>query len=239
MRVLLRGAALAGVLFVAGCVTAPPEVPFDHTADTGIHTIGVPTPAMPDQPTVRLASDLGQSFGLVGALIDASMESNRNGKLWAMMQEESYVPRDVFNQDILAALKAHGYDASIVPVERDGHGQVKAYPAGQNFDAYLDITGIGIGYGYMAAGVGDANPYRPFVYLHCKLIRAGSGAVLMEDTILYNPVNGGGAKAVTMSPDPDYIFPNTDALEADHKKSVAGVDAALHQTADMIGTLLK
>ncbi|MGH6872718.1 MAG: hypothetical protein ACREHE_14545 [Rhizomicrobium sp.] len=238
MHILIRGAAVAAALFLGGCITVPPEVPFDRATDANIHSVGVLTPDLPDKPTVRLASDIGQSFGLIGALVDASMEANRDDKLWAMMQEQNFVPVDAFDQDLVGALKAQGFDASFVSVERDRNGVVKSYPADRKFDAYLDITGIGIAYGYMAAGVGSSNPYRPFVYVHCKLIRAGDGATLMEDTIMYNAVNG-APKAVTLSPDPQFQFPDMDSMDGDHKKAVAGVDAALHQSADMIGTLLK
>ncbi|HEY2071713.1 MAG TPA: hypothetical protein VGG48_19290 [Rhizomicrobium sp.] len=232
----LVGLGLA--LCLAGCVSAPPEVPFDHTTATNIHRIAVLVPAMPEHPTVRLASDIGQSFGLIGALIDAGIETNHNDKLWAMMQEKGYVPTDAFSKDLVTALTEHGYEATLVPAGRENDGTLKTYPPGA-YDAYLDVTGIGIAYGYMAAGVGTSNPYRPFVYIRCRLIRAGDGAVLMQDAILYNPVNGLAAKALTVSPDPAYSFPGFDDLEADHGKTVQGVDAALHQSAEMIGSLLK
>ena len=243
MRVLAWCAAIAASLVLAGCA-GQPEIPFDKASAGNIQTIGVLTPNMPERPTIWLAGDVGQSFGLVGALVDISMQSNRDDKMWAAMVKSGYVPRDAFLAAVESSLQARGFAAKTIAADRSSAGYLKTYPAaGDNkVDAYLDIAFIGYGHGYAAAGIGSSSLYRPFAYLNCKLVRASDGSVLMQETVLYNYVDVSGfqkdPKAVTISPDPTYGFVDFDTMMSDAKKAIAGEDAAYHQTADTIVGLL-
>jgi hypothetical protein len=238
-RIPAIAAALAAVLFVAGC--AAPEIPFDRSEAGNIHAVGILTPDIPEKPTVRLASDMGQSFGLVGGLIDAAMETKRNDHLWAILLERKFQASDSLSHELVTSLQARGYAAKVVQISRkEGSGFLKAYPpaADAGVDAYLDVSAIGIGYGYVAAGIGSEQPYRPFVWLNCKLVRASDSSVLMEDAVMYNPIGAGG-KWVTVSPDPAYAFPDFDNLTAHPDEAAMGVNASMQKTADQIGTLMR
>src|ERR1700693_4219214 len=94
--------ALAMTLALAACST-PPEIPYDH-ATSAVHTIGLVTPGFPSGPTVFLASDVGQSFGLVGGLIDASMQSNRETRFTAILASQQFVASDQFSIQLTDAL---------------------------------------------------------------------------------------------------------------------------------------
>ena len=48
-------------------------------------------------------------------------------------------------------------------------------------NSYLDV--VVTNYGYAAAGMGNAAPYRPWLQAKVKLIKAANGKVLMEDMI--------------------------------------------------------
>lgn len=236
----LRATIVAAAALLAGCA-AQPEIPFDSSANT-IHAIGV-TVDMPPAPSVILASDIGQSFGLVGALIDAGMAENRDKKLRAIMAEGGVDSRAVFTQAISESLVAHGYQAVPIVSDRAKHGFLKSYPpaADSKVDAYLDITLVGDGYGYVASGIGDTQPFRPFVWANCRLIKASDGSVLMQDMVLYNwvAINGMKVKAVEVSPDPAYSYPNMDDLVAHGPVVREGLDKALRQTADAIINLIR
>ncbi|HXC54016.1 MAG TPA: hypothetical protein VNU97_01855 [Rhizomicrobium sp.] len=223
---------LAGL---AACGTLP-EIPFDHVANPGIKKIGLLQPQMDSTPNVILASDVGQSFGLIGALVDASMLANRNKSFAALLAAQGVKPDAVFLDDVKAALGAHGYAVSDTPTTRSGSGLLKDYPKGGDVDAYLDVAVFN--YGYIAAGIAKSNPYRPFVNVRCRLVRASDSAVLMEDSIIYNPI-GAPQKTVTLSPDPAYAFADFDTLTADPALAVKGLDAALTGTATAIGTLVQ
>jgi hypothetical protein len=230
-------AVMAVALTLAAC--AGTEIPYDRSA-ASIKTIGVLTPDIPQKPTVRLASDVGQSFGLVGGLVDAAMESNRNDKLWAVLLTRNFAVSSTLSDDLVASVKTHGYDAKYVPVTRGKSGFLKTYPPATEtgVDAYLDVSAVGIGYGYVAAGIGSSQPYRPFVWLDCKLVRASDAAVLMQDRVMYNPI-GQGSKEVTVSPDPSYQFTDFDGLLASREQAVKGIEVSLKQTADQVGSLVR
>jgi hypothetical protein len=239
MRRSVQAAAIAVAIGLAGCATQP-EIPFDKTTGSDIKVIGVVTPDMPGKPTVWLASDVGQSFGLVGALVDAGLQSSRDSKFWTMMTNANFNPQSAFIDALQKSLTAHGFTAKLVPIDKRDSGYLKQYPpvGPDKVDAYLDTSFIGTGYGYVAAGIGSSTPYRPFIYLNCRLVRASDSSVLMQDTILYDPINA-GTKIVTISPDPAYTFTDFDAMEADPKNAVAGVDKSFNTTADTLAGLLK
>lgn len=233
-------AVLVGTALLLSACATQPEIPFDKSTAGNIKTIGIVTVSMPDQPSVRLASDIGQSFGLVGALIDAGMETSRNSQFWTEIDGAHNPPPALFATDLAAALREHGYDVKTIDVPKRDSGFLKTYPPAPDAqpDAYLDVTFIGIGYGYMAAGIGSSTPYRPFAYVNCRLVRASDQQVLMQDLVFYNPVNGTN-KIVTVAADPAYTFSDFDALHADPKKARDGMDDALHQTAEAIANLLR
>lgn len=126
-----------------------------------IKTIGVLTPRFPDGPYVILASSVGQSFGLIGGLVDASMRSNREAAFSSLLATQRFSVADAFQQSLVAALQAQGYAVEFIPVVRDGASFLTDYRVAGNgkVDAYLDL--VALGYGYVAAGIQDAAPYRP------------------------------------------------------------------------------
>jgi len=102
-------------------------------------------------------------------------------------------------------------------------------------EAYLDI--VVHDYGYLSAGVGSA-PYRPFVVLKCRLVRAGDGAVLMEDIIHYNSL-GQPKNVVTVSPDTGYAYEDFDTMLAAGAQAIEGLSVAFSQTGDTLANLLR
>jgi len=236
-RTVQRLLACLSLASLAACAS-PPEIPFDHASNPSIKSIGVLQPAMSPGATVWLASDVGQSFGLIGALVDAGMQANRDKKFAALLAEQGVRPDDVFLSDIGTALTTHGYSVTRIPQSRSTMDLLKTYPSPGVYaaDAYLDLAVVN--YGYVAAGIGDSTPYRPFVAMRCRLVRASDAAVLMEDTVVYNPV-GPAEKAVNIAPDPTFAFKDFDTLTGDPVNAARGLNAALASTATAVGTLVQ
>ncbi len=228
--------ALAAML--CACATQP-EIPFDKTQASHLKTIGIVTPSMPDKPTVWLASDVGQSFGLIGALVDAGIQAHRDAVLWNAIDGVRNPPRTAFVNALEASLRRQGFDVKMIEAQRpDGH-YLKTYPRTHDpIDAYLDVTFIGGGYGYVAAAMGKATPYRPFVYLHCRLVRASDGATLMQDAVFDNAI-GAPKDTVTISANPTYQFTDFAAMRSHPQDARNGMDDAFRTTANMIGTLIR
>jgi hypothetical protein len=231
--------AFAALLMLAACATKP-AIPFDSTSAGEIKTIGILTPSMPDEPSAILASSVGQSFGLVGALIDAGMQEARESDLEAILNSKQFVAYDKLMDGIKASLEAQGYTVRHVAVTRTEREFMKVYPSSntEKVDAYLDV--VMSGYGYIAAGVTSATPYRPIVVTQVRLVSAKDSSVLMEDVVYYNRLNSGMETTnLTISPDPAYSFTDFSDLESDPSKTVEGLDVAFAKSTEAIGTLLR
>jgi hypothetical protein len=239
----MRGNCAAFVLLIAvallsGCATKP-EIPFDKGANN-IKTIGILTPYEPDHGSVVLASSVGQSLGLIGALVDTGMRMSRESKFNTLLGQESFIFQDELLKSLAGKLTIYGYSVSTVAVPRSGAGYLKAYPKGDEnkVDAYLDVSVTA--YGYVAAGIGSSTPYRPIDFMQVRLVRALDSKVLMEDVVVFNPVGPAvPANAVTVPPNPDYTFEDFDALTADPAAMTKGLKDSVDQSADAVAKLLR
>jgi hypothetical protein len=231
------GAAFAALLTLAACA-GQPEIPYDRAAAPANKTIGLLTPGWPTGPSSFLASNPGQSFGLIGALVNAGIQSGRESDLQLILTNQKINANADFVGNLTANLQAKGF--TIVPIEADAKrsAYLKKYPGpgANNVDSYLDVAVVQ--YGYLAAGIGSDNPYRPWCVAAVKLVRASDGAVLMQDAVTYNSWID-AKNTIKLSPDPDFAFAKwTDAKEAP-EKTAQGVSVAAKKTADTIGDLLK
>jgi len=236
-RVACRAALCAVVLLVAACATAP--VPFDHAASSDVKRIGIVDPGFPDNASVVLASSVGQSFGLVGALVDAGMRSSRESDMAALVQKRQFQAKAEFMQALHQALTARGYEVVDLKAARKSHDFVDAaaYPHDAPVDAYLDTVVLNCG--FLAAGIGESTPYRPGVALKCQLVSARNPKqVLMADTILLNPVNP-PKEAIQISALPDYAFRDFDALMADPPRTTEALTKIVDLSADTVGKVLE
>ncbi len=237
MRVLRVLTALAVMLSVAACAKKA-EIPFERAAVPQIKTIGIITPGFPDSPSVALATTVGQSFGLIGALVDAGMQANRENAFEAAMQSRRFSAADTFLSELSAGLQAEGYQVVPIPMKREsnkfaeGYGSVPQQPV----DAYLDIYTTA--YGYLAAGIGSDTPYRPALFLEARLVRASDKAVLMADRIRYNTLHAQD-NVISIAPDPAYDFKDFDTLIGHADAAMAGLHSALAQSAQTVCVLLK
>ncbi|MBI3513651.1 MAG: hypothetical protein HY060_06255 [Proteobacteria bacterium] len=239
----MRGKVIAAVAIAAGALTMlagcmMPEIPYDRETAGGIKHVGIVTPHFHPEPDVHLASSVGQSFGLIGALADVGLKAERDKRFGRILQQANFSAQEIFTELLANDLRARGYEVSLIAMRRD-KDFVKSYPVHTPpaVDAYLDLYALN--YGYIAAGIGSP-PYRPWVWMRVRLARAKDSAVLMQDTIVYNPVIGATyTKAVTIPPDPRFEYRTFDLLEADPAGSVRGLRTAIEQSAQAVGKLLK
>jgi hypothetical protein len=237
----LRSLALLALVGLSAC--AAPEIPFDRSSAGEINSIGIITPHFPSSANVVLASSVGQSFGLIGALVDAGMESSRESKFKLLLEQQNFSAEQILLDKLQAGLIARGYKVTMIPYKHDQAEFATRYPTETEpkVDAYLDL--VTLGYGYIAAGIGSNTPYRPQVGIRARLVRARDSAVLMQDAIIYNQVgNQAGSfsgKSVTIAPDPSYQFKDFDALIGQPESEVNGLRLALNQSAETVGQLLQ
>jgi hypothetical protein len=221
----IRGlAALAVLALVVGCAEIP-SVPYDRSTAhvTNIEVLG---PAVDPHATVFQAAMIGQSFGLIGGLIDAGIQVEREKRLAAVLTAQGYRAADAFPKALTPALQAKGYTVTYGDAKREHPlSLVTEFPAAAaGTDAYLDV--VVDSYGYLLTGM--AAQFRPFLYVTCKL----------ESAVQYNPLQS-SKSIVAISANPVYQFDRVDDMEADPKKTTAGLDDAFGQVSGTIATLLQ
>lgn len=242
MGALARVSALFLCVWIAACATAP-SVPFDKSS-ANIHSIAIVGLQVPQYPVAYQAATAGESMaaagGLIGALIgaaiDASVQSNREGKLKKMIDAKGYNAQEAFKTTLTLALNNQGYAVTVMEAGREKPGEyLTRYPAKPDgIDAFLDISEVSQGFMQPAAGA----PWRPMVWVRCRLVSADKHDVLMESTIEYNAVRSIKG-VVTVAPTAEYSFKDVDAIVADPDKAFAALNDAFAVTASTIGTLLQ
>jgi hypothetical protein len=236
MKIIAVGMAWAMLLTLSACTTQP-LIPYDRASVPDNKTIGLLTPGWPSGPSAVLATSMGQSFGLIGAIVDATMQSNRESELKSVLAEGNVDASTLFVSSLTSALQGEGYTVTSIPADQKRSKYLKTYPAAgaNNVDSYLDITVMN--YGYISAGMGDP-PYRPWVQVQVKLVKASDSSVLMQDTVSYNSL-GVIKNVVTISPDPAFVFPSWSNITADKILAAKGVTESVSQTATTIAGLMK
>lgn len=229
-----RAVTLAAVSTLGACASLPQQ-PFNHAANPQIRTIGLLSPDISPELAVHVAVGAGASFGLIGGLIDAGVESSKTGDFNEAMKQKGLNMPGTLYADVARALAANGYRVKPVAVARGDGGLLESYPpADGSVEAYLDLSSSIIGY----ESAGATTPYRPTIGLTCKLVSARDGTLLMQDTIAYNPF-GNSNTAVTIPPDTKFEFPGFSDIMADPDKAAAGLKVASVATAQAVGQLLK
>jgi len=237
VRTFLRLALCLSVLFVSACASHT-EIPFDRASASDVKRIGIVQPSFPTNSSVILATSVGQSFGLIGAMIDSSMRSNRERNIDALLVKQNFASNAEFSRALKDALQSRGYEAVDIAPPRKGNDFVTVadYKGQPPVDAYLDI--VVSNYGFLAAGITDSAPYRPIIYLQCRLLSAKDPTrVLMFDTILVNPLNT-PKDAVTVSAPDGYAFVDFDTLMGDPARTTEALAKAIDRSADTVGTVL-
>ncbi|HLY07515.1 MAG TPA: hypothetical protein VKR31_17345 [Rhizomicrobium sp.] len=182
MSNIFRFIALVSAVAISACASKPPDVEF-HRATSGVQTIAVLSPAMPEQPTIFAlsgATPLGALFGPLGALADNKIQEGRAADYAGALAGHGYSLQTVLTQDITAELQKDGFTVSSVSVAHPGSAFLATYPvaSGAHADAYLDV--VVINYGYMAGAI--TAPYHPLLGLQYRLVRASDGVTLMQVT---------------------------------------------------------
>jgi hypothetical protein len=229
-------AAVGAVLSLAACATPYVGKPYEHAANS-VRTIGLASEALPKKPIAYEVASVGSNFGLIGALVDASIQLDREDAVNKALEADGYKAEQRLQAKIISDLAVQGYQVKAVDTgARAKREFLAAYPAsGEPVDAYLDI--VVTDYGYLSAGA--FKPFRPTLTAKVRLVSAkDTSKTLMENTIVYNGMTP-TAGVITLTPNPAYAFKNRSELLADSKQLEAGIDDALNQTADTVAQLLK
>lgn len=231
----LRLIGLLAALCLGACASPYVATPYDR-ASAGIMGIGVVEDSLPEKAIAYEVASVGSNFGLIGALIDTGIQLERQDAVNSALAGIQFDAEAELETRLISALGDQGYKVAALPGDaRKKRDWLTTYPpAPAGTDAYLDIAVIH--YGYMSSGAGQ--PFRPTVGAKVRLVKASDGSILMENQIVYNPLNTVQG-VVTIAPNPDYAFRNRSELLADPARLAAGIEDALNQVADTATQLLR
>ena len=234
---LLRSAALALLVatLLSGCATAPQQA-FDREQATSIKTVVIAQ--RPNQPdyTVDIIGHPGQSFGLVGGLIEMADAMAKMKQLTPVIDPAETRLQDRFSAALAQRLTAAGYAVQVIELrsipsqDADLLTQVKALAKA---DAVVAVGMLG---SYVAAGL--STPYSPNVRVLVRMLDMTSGATLYRESLNYGPapqLQG----PVLLSVDPKYRFANFEAVLANPGLARGGLLAGLDPLAQQIAQDLK
>ncbi len=188
-------ALVVGLVLVVGCAQQR-EIPYDRQT-AQVRTIGLLTPAVPEETTLFLNNSPGAMFGIIGALVDAGIQTGRQDTFNEHLRQQNYSAASIFTKALIEQLRKDGYAVREIAIGRTPHQPVRTLPAvdpADPVDAYLDVAITG--QGYVANGM--ATPYRPVVSGRARLVQAGTNAVLMDVPVSAQP------EALRAAEYPDY-----------------------------------
>ena len=227
---------IVAILSLGACASPYVAKPYDR-AGANVQSIAVVDDSLPERAIAFEVASTGSSFGLIGALVDAGIQSSRQDAVNEALNGVSFNAEQVMETRIASALSREGYTVAVmdngVRPKRDVLATYPTAPA--EADAYLDI--VVTQYGYLSPGAGQ--PFRPHAAAVVKLVSVADGTtVLAENIVTYNPI-GTPQGIVTITPNGDYIFRNRGELLADPQRLADGLTDALNQVADTAAQLLR
>src|SRR5213082_2001476 len=103
---------LLGTLTIAGCASFPTKE-FNKDASPALHSIAVAPIGLPDAPNIMIINAVGNSFGLVGALVEATRASNASKEAVSELsaggfEYKTYFPAQIDSAQIGLVLEASG-----------------------------------------------------------------------------------------------------------------------------------
>jgi hypothetical protein len=225
---------IVAILSLGACASPYIATPYDRTT-ANVSSIAVVDDALEPKAMAYEVASTGANFGLIGALVDAGIQESRKEAVNKALDGVQFDAENLMEARLAAAVRGQGYSVTQATGPRAKRDFLVTYPTAQGgADAYLDM--VVMNYGYMSSGAGQ--PFRPTVYAKIRLMRVSDNALLMENTILYNPI-APTEGMITLSPNPEYAFHHREGLLEDPARLAAGLEDALNQVADTAAQLLR
>ena len=169
---------------------------------------------MPEKPTVVIVNALGNSFGVIGSLVEATRASAATNEAVAELAAGNLDYKTYLPAQIDGSLKAQGFETQILTGGRPENAATKflaVLPDAPGADAVLDTYVSFLGY----AAADARTPYRPAVHIEARLTDIKTNKILFADQIYYNNFVPAAAKtAITIEPDSKAVFADRAAMKA-------------------------
>ncbi len=230
---------MIGLTGLLGACTSFPTQEFNKSANASLHTIALAPMGMPDKPSVIILNAVGNSFGLIGGIVEATRAANAANELVGELKTGNLDYKTYLPGQVTGALQAGGYAVVALdgtrPAGETGKFLTKP-PQAPGADAVMDIY---VSYvGYIAAGA--TTDYRPAVHIEARMTDAKTQKVLFADQVYYNNYSPNFAKqAITLEPDPKVTFNDRAAMLAAPADVTHGLAASIDAVALELARQLK
>lgn len=222
-------AVLAGMfVFVFGCASVEKQA-FNRAANKSIRSITVIEPTPSEGFGVLVLNHPALGFGLIGATIYATEMKTKSTSFDEAMKPHNWSLTDELTTQLVAALKAEGYEVKRAKISRDGRSLIKDYGSIRSdaalkealaTDAWLDVQTRDPLY---VANSPTAD-YVPSIGLTTRLVSANDQTLLYREDFFYGfSFSAPRLAAVVVASDPKYRYATTDDLKRDTKATLAGV----------------
>jgi len=177
----------------------------------------------------------GSNFGLVGALIDAGVQSSRRQRVEDVLAAANFDAQAYFRARISEELEALGYEVETSNAfEREGSKLIASHPSAEG-ETTLYLDAVLRSYGLLSSGAGT--PFRPHAAVEAQLVNGDSETVLMRNSVMYGMI-GTPQGHILLSPDAKYAYSNREELLEDPDRLLASIQDAISETAVTVARLL-
>lgn len=229
-----KSIAALGLLSLGAC--ASPYVGTPYTAPAvPVTSVAIVDDTLPDEAIAFESASTMGNFGLIGGLINAGVQASRTERVNEALASVNHTPEANLEAYLIAALADAGIEAAMIEgPDREKRTFLADYPAvPEKAQALIDFNVIQ--YGYINAG---NQAWRPTVAADVRMIDSGTGKTLMENRIVYNPVDA-QAGIITIAPNPAFAFEDREDMISQPERLAEGIDDALRQVAEASVRLLK
>lgn len=227
--------AVAALALLSACAPSYVATPY-MAGPQRIERVAIVDDSVPAGLSADEVASMGSNFGLIGALIDAGVQSSRQNALTEALATISFDAEDALERYTVDALARQGIQATMLDgPQRERRVFLADYPdAPAGVQAYFDL--VLSNYGYVSAGHGQ--PWRPTADAMVRLVSVADGRVLLENRIAYNTMRTPRG-VITLSPNPEYEFHNREEMVSNPERLANGIRDALQGIAATAASLIR
>ncbi len=97
---------------IAACSTFPTQE-FNKSGNPGLHAIALAPPGMPEKPEVIILNAVGNNFGLIGGIVEATRAANASKELTGELKTGNLDYKTYLPAHILDALRSEGFAVTL------------------------------------------------------------------------------------------------------------------------------
>lgn len=235
MRSIKVGISVIAIALLGACAQQPKKQAFNREAATKINVVVVTQWPNEQQHDARILAHPGQSFGLIGALIETADGASKIARLTAAVDPAQTRLRERFSVVLRKRLEAAGYTTrlAVLPTGTKDEQLLAVAKQQADGDAFLRV---GLSSGYLAAG--PTTDYFPHLNVSVRAIDSTSGSTLYEEAFTYGlPMPA--SNSVHLASDSRYRFASMDALASDPQRAREGWFGGLDAIAAQVAADLK